>query len=509
MVQETLGFRDEAQGLSVELETLPRNGFGRRIIGGTLNYGLGNILPQVIGFLLIPIYTRFLSTTDFGIVDLTSTFGVILAVFMRFGVPGAVTRFYFDHREGEDLRDYVTTINRFIWASSLLMSAVSFCFIFAAGSHIMRGVSLAFISLVIVISLLSSNTDLQRRLIQAREQSRYSAVLSFSFAMANITLTILFITVFGWGVKGMFIAQLITGIFFFLQARYYLAPDLGGKFRRSFVAPSLHYGLGILPNHLLASFSPFFVRSMLASQNSLEAVGVYGIASRFTNPLFILFSAFSTAFLPIYFASRTKGAQDRENSLAHVIRNTWVFALFLFLTTTFLAPPAIDIMTPARFHSAAPLVRILAFGFLGQAIYLLLTPEIFYQKKTWMISLVSLTGVAVNVLCTLSLIKSFGAVGVAWATVLGQTCSGILAGIISFRIGAPAQHWQNLIKVTMVAGVVSLGLLVPRPENALLEAALGATVLICFILTLWIMSDPTIDDLLRLLKRTSIQAVDG
>jgi O-antigen/teichoic acid export membrane protein len=499
---------EKAPGLSVEIEAPPRSAFGRRLIGGTFNYGLGSILPQVVGFLLIPVYTVFLTPADYGILDLTTYFGAILVVLMRFGVPGAVTRFYFDHREGESLRDYVTTINRFLWASSLLVGALALCMMVAAGRFIMPGVSLAFTALVIIISLLSSNTDLQRRLIQAREQSRYSALLSSSFALGNIALAILFIAVFHWGVRGMLLAQLIAGFIFFLQARYYLAPDLAGSFHREYVGPSLRYGLGILPSHLLANFAPFFVRSVLASQDSLDAVGVFGLASRFTSPLLILFAAFSTAFLPIYYAFRKDGSLEKELGLAHVVRNTWTLALFLFLTAELLAPPAIEIMTPTRFHSAVPLVRILAFGFLGQAIYLLLTPEIFYQKKTWMISLVSLTGVVVNVLTALVLLKRYGPAGIAWAAVFGQVSSGILAGLFSLRIGAPPQHWQSLAKITVVGSIVCLTLLMPRPANAYLEAALGVGILIGFVMTMWMMSDPALKDLTRVFKQFRAGAND-
>ena len=42
----------------------------------------------------------------------------LLIQFMRLGVPGAVTRFYYDHREGPSLTDYVTTVAIFLLGSS-------------------------------------------------------------------------------------------------------------------------------------------------------------------------------------------------------------------------------------------------------------------------------------------------------------------------------------------------------------------------------------------------------
>src|SRR5437016_577255 len=105
MDREAQQNQEEECSLSVEIEAAPRPALSRRLIGGTLNYGLASILPQVVGFMLIPVYTAFLSPADIGILDLTAAFGAILVVLMRFGVPGAVTRFFFDHHEGESLRD--------------------------------------------------------------------------------------------------------------------------------------------------------------------------------------------------------------------------------------------------------------------------------------------------------------------------------------------------------------------------------------------------------------------
>ena len=258
MVSGQPGFSSGNSALSVEAEAPPRPAIGKRLIGGTFNYGLGSILPQVVSFLLLPVYTSYLSPADYGVLELVGAFGAVLAVLMRFGVPGAVTRFYFDHREGESLRDYVTTINRFLWISSLLVGALALCLVFAAEKYILPGVPLEFTAIVIVVCLLSANADLQRRLIQAREQSQYAALLSFGFALANIGLAVLFIAGFRWGVKGMLFAQLLTNIVFFLQARYYLSGDLSGSFHREYVGPSLHYGLGILPSHILGNFCAIF-----------------------------------------------------------------------------------------------------------------------------------------------------------------------------------------------------------------------------------------------------------
>jgi O-antigen/teichoic acid export membrane protein len=419
---------------------------------------------------------------------------------MRLGLPGAITRFYFDHKEGSGLQDYVTTINRFLWISSITIGALAFGLSYFFGDRLLPGVALGYIGLVVFMSMLSCNTDLQRRLLQAREQSRYTAVLTISTALANIVLAILFVAVLRLGVNGMFLAQFLAGLAFFFQARVYLRPTLQGRFQSHFIKPTLLYGSGIVLSHFLGNFGPYYVRSLLAGRESLEEVGLFGIASRFTNPLMIVFTAFNTAFIPIYFAARKHESAESENNLIAAVRNTWTLALFLFLSTICMAPAAIVIMTPERYHAAAPLVRVLAVGLMGQAVYLLLTPEIFYQKKTWMITVVTFFGVAVNVGLALSLVDRYGLYGVAWSTALGQVASGILGGVLSYTLERRSSlKWSCIARTTLIAAAVgSLLFFFQNPTNPYLEFLRGAGLVALFLALSWVSGDPSLRQLSRI-----------
>ena len=85
-----------------------------RLSSATFNYGLGQILPMIIGFFLIPVYTRYLTPEDYGIVALAGPLSALIVILMRVGVPGAVTRFYYDYKEGSELRNYITTVSKFL-----------------------------------------------------------------------------------------------------------------------------------------------------------------------------------------------------------------------------------------------------------------------------------------------------------------------------------------------------------------------------------------------------------
>ncbi len=97
----------------------------KRLGGATLNYGLGSILPQVLSFVFVPVFTAFLTPADYGVLELASALAAVLVIVMRLGMGGALTRFYFEYREGETLRDYVTSLAWFVMIASMVIGGAT------------------------------------------------------------------------------------------------------------------------------------------------------------------------------------------------------------------------------------------------------------------------------------------------------------------------------------------------------------------------------------------------
>ncbi len=295
----------------------PRKGTARRLVVGTLNYGLGQALPQVVRFLVALVIAQVLTEADYGILELAGYLSTVLMIFMRLGVPGAVTRFYYDHREGPELSDYVTTIAIFMFCSSLVVGLITL----AVGPWLFPYTmpSLPFYPygvLALAAAFISCNQNLQDRLVQAREQSAYSAMLNIGRATVAISLLLLFVVWLRQGPAGYLWAELIAGIVIFLQAAHYLMPNLRGRFQPAMLRTSLKYAMGILPMHFMGAVAPLITGAILAHAVNIGSLGDLGFARKFFMPLTILASAFQTAFTPIYFSLRKEHTQKNADTLA-------------------------------------------------------------------------------------------------------------------------------------------------------------------------------------------------
>jgi len=483
-------------------DSLRGAGLVRRLGAGTFNYGLGQALPQVVRFLLLPVFTLFLTPTDYGILDLAAALSGVLVLTMRLGVPGSVTRFYFDYREGADLRDYVTTVAWFLIGGSLAVGALCLVALPAVLAWTVPGLPYApYVVLVVIGAVLSANYDLQLRLVQAREQARFAARLNIGRAAIAITLALVFVAALRWGAAGMLLSEVVASGLFLVQAIVYLRPDLRGTFRWGMLRSSLVYAIGILPSHLLGSLVPLATRSLLSGADSLAAVGLFGIGLRFARPLDVVNTAFNRAYTPVYFSLRASGKPSDLDRLAAAARNVWGGAVGLTAGIALLGPPAILLLTPERFHAAAPLVPVLALGMLAQTVYTLFGSEIFYGKKTYLVPVVSLCGAAATVGITILTARRFGATGVAWATTAGLIATALAAGLLSRRLVRLPVRPASFLRIAAAgAAVYALGRLLPADTWTGAGARLGC--LAVFPALLWLSGDPTVREAAAFLRNS-------
>jgi O-antigen/teichoic acid export membrane protein len=465
----------------------------RQLAGGTMNYGLGQSLPMVIGFALIPLYTSILTPADYGIVELAATVSTVLAVLMRFGVPGAVTRFYYQHPEGEALRDYVTSVATFLRYNALAVGTLALMVLYVAGPLLTPGLRFApHVVLVVATAVLTTNADLQRRLIQVRRQSAYSARLSLASSLTAIALTLAFVTWARLGATGMLLAGTVTAALFLVNARAYLAPDLSGTYRPEIVRASVRYGTGIFISHLLAGLGPYLTRVVLANTVSIASVGLFALANRVASPLTMLSTAFTTAYVPEYFEARKTGDPRKLQALAAAEAAVWSAGALGALAVALFGPALIRVMTPERYHAAAPAVPVLAVGFLGQVLYGLLSPEVFYQQRRWLPSVVWFSNIATTLALTAMWAPAHGGVGVAWATVAGTLVGVGVCGWVTAR-NVPVPHqWRNMIRATGVAvaaGAIMMGL---PPQSPVATIGVGGLLFAAAVAWLGWSGDPAL-----------------
>jgi O-antigen/teichoic acid export membrane protein len=80
-------------------------------------YLIGNFTSTFLGVLLLPLYTRFLTPSDYGIIAIAASVTGFLAAFYHLGLLAAYGRFYFEYKDDpEELNIDDCIVPQFLWA---------------------------------------------------------------------------------------------------------------------------------------------------------------------------------------------------------------------------------------------------------------------------------------------------------------------------------------------------------------------------------------------------------
>lgn len=378
---------------SVSSETADTSTFrsvAKQIVGGTSTYGLGSILQRAVGFALIPIYTHYLTTADYGIVAVMTTLVGLLSVVLSFGLHGAVTRQYFDYEaRNDEIRELLGTTFIFFLAASTLIALALTRWGAPLSSRIFEGVPFRpFVTLSIWAALFAASINIPMSLFRARkEPSKYVGVQLFSFLL-TLALSIYLVVGRRQGALGRVTGGYYAGLATFIWACAYMSRAADLKFSPSKLRQSLAFGLPIIP-HLLAAWAlNVGDRVLLQRLAGLSEVGVYSLACQVAGLLALLVAAVNSAYTPVFYDL----ARNPTNASTVIGRITTVyFAIVAFsgLAITLFAKPVLSLIAPVAYLNAYRAVGPVTVGFLFQGLYFMTVTPIMYKRKTYILPILT------------------------------------------------------------------------------------------------------------------------
>lgn len=426
----------------------------RRLITATLSYGMSSYVPRLVNFALLPVYANFLSPTEMGIIEVLTALDALMVAASRLGLPGALSRDYFDNREPERFRDLVTTVAVALTVACLVITGLAGLVGPPVFARFLPEIPFhPYVDLVLVSSMLRAAPELQARILQAREQALLAAKINVAMSLFGSAARVFLVVVLEWSVLGALWAELATSALGLVVALIRHRHDLRGRVRMDLLKPAFSYGLPLVPHHLGAWLFEFGARWVMGGLGVLAAVGQLGVAGRLVSPVQVAAGAFATAFGPVYFGwradlSTADAVREVRKSSAVVLGIGCVLALGAATAGTVV----LRWMLPEAYHAASAALGLLAAGLLLRVVYNILGMELLYAKRTGAISVVFLAGAVVTVGLTTVLVAHLGVTGAAAAQVCG-TATGVALTAVLARKTFPLAIAPRAIVALAAAGL--------------------------------------------------------
>ena len=434
----------------------------RDIGKNSLIYTVTNFLQKGVSFLLLPVYTRYLTPQDYGIISVVFAINGFLSVFFTLALEGAVSRFYFDYKdEPEKLREFWGTLFVFIF----LLSCGLGCLILGFGESLFKPVlnqipfwPYAALGVVTIIFFPFFNIFLA--VLQIQQRVREFSMVSLSQFGVNLILTIGLVVFAGWGAQGPLAAGLITAVLFFGVTLVFLRDQFAICFRAHYLKEALVYSLPLIPHSLGGQLSSIIDRVFVNNLIGMAAAGLYNIGFMFGSILSYLTMNIQRAYFPVAMNAYKENSKEQFVQLKELgFFLMVVYSIFGTALSLFSKELIWTIVTP-EFLPAYMVVPFFAFTYVSFGVYYVLVTILFFNKSsTKFVSVATFLAALINIALNWTLIPHLGMVGAGLATLISQVLMTVFVGIIGRGLDPIRWNYLGLFFVPFLSFVYSMILL--------------------------------------------------
>jgi O-antigen/teichoic acid export membrane protein len=441
-------------------------------------YGAGDVAIQIVSFLLIPLYVRYLSPGDYGILGLLGAVEAAAKLIFRWGLDGSFMRFWYDYPDQEGRQRLASTIFFFMLGINAVLLGISllvapFLSVRMLGAS---GYTLA-LQLVLLNTCAIGFTFLPFHVLRMEQRTRDYSAITFARSAVTLVLRIMLVVGLQLGIWGVIIADVLVTAAVILWMVRLFAPLVRPMFSPALLRRSLAFGLPRLPHALAQSVMAVGDRFILSRFSTLAEIGVYSMSVSFGLIPKLFLSAFETAWAPFYYA--TAREIDGVRTLAGV--TTYAFAVLALLTAGLAATGGelLALVVGPDYAAGAGVVGWTAVAVLLQGIYLLTSIGLNVTGHTRYYPVSTLAGAACNVGLNFVLIPRVGIIGAAWANAAGYGVQAAAAYAFSQRFYPITYEAGRLARVGLSA-VAAYAAALAIPDASPLAGLLvrGSTVLV-------------------------------
>ncbi len=383
----------------------------------SLIYGLGDGLKRTIGFLLLPIYTRFLTPADYGQLELLMVMSTMMLIITSQGLSTAFFRFY-GFSDSNNRRSELINTSFYYLLFSALISCVLFIVFAKQFALLLSEESTAFALFVKIIALTAFfqiTSIVPFQIYRVKLQTIKFVLVSIIGFLIQVILNIFFVASLKMGVKGVLVGNAISAAFVFVINLFLTRNSLTFKFSMQVLKDMLKFGAPLIFVGIFNWFLQVSDRILLQKLATTDQVGLYSLGFRFASILTIVAIApFSMAWGAYCFQIATT---EKAKETFKTIATYWYFALsFLGLGVLLFSPPLIKLMAAKPFWSACRVVLPLVFMTVVSGMYTIFDLGINIAKKTHYMTFIVGFGAAINIVLNILLIPKYGMMGAAFAS---------------------------------------------------------------------------------------------
>lgn len=383
-------------------------------------FAISAFIIKGLGALTLPVFTRLLTKSDYGILSVTNTVQNFSTATSRLGIQQSVLKQYEEYGDKERSQYLFSTILfSFIWSLFLLVIFVVINQFL--GNNLFKGVEFfPYLFLALLTSSFSTSYAIFQSYLRILNIAKKFIALASINIILNILLSIILITQFNLGVYG----KLLGGVIPYFLIFIYIITKTNAKFKLKYWLSAIKFGSPLAMSSIILSIVMMYTISLLTSCASLNELGLYNIGRNLglLIPDFV-FQSIILTYQPFIYRNL------RENNISEIIRqNTFIImGLFIIILLAGLFGKLIIlIFTTKKYLGALMLMRLFMLSYIFKIIYFYPMLHLFYDNKTLLFTKIEIFSTIIFLVLVRFFIILFSIEGVALALICQEFIKAIL-----------------------------------------------------------------------------------
>lgn len=392
-------------------------------------YLLGTFLIKAISLITTPIFTRILSTTDYGIISIYQTWVSIFAVFIGLQMSSTIATARV-HLPRDSFSTYLKSILMLSFLSFIIISA--FCILF---SEPLANLLELQVKLIPYLLLNAYGTSCAIFFISFAIQTKQPKKQLF-FSIINVTgITILSLVLilslkndkYMGRIIGATVINVLTSVFVYVQLFF---PNKS-KIRLEDWKYALPLGLPLIihliSNLVVGQSDRILINKFLGYQSA----AIYSVAYTIGTLGLMIAEATNNVWSPWYLDNTKASSHEKINKISKL----YIFTIsFIFICIILSSPEILLLMAPKEYSSGLASLIIVAASIFFQFLYRFPLGYEQYSRNMKWVAVSTIASAILNLILNYYFIPLFGIVGSAYATFISYIVLFLLHEIIARKI---------------------------------------------------------------------------
>lgn len=431
----------------------------KRLVRALAAYQLADVVAKFMAVLLLPVYTRYIAPSGYGVVELLGNGVIFISILVRFGMIEAFLRYHFSDADVERRNALARRAVGF-----LLLSTTAAAGVLAALAGPLSRLILSHrdptIFLIAVLGLWSfTNLELAYGLLRVDERVRAYATASLINVGLTIAASVVLVVGLGQGARGLLLANygvttvVLLGLWWTLRHR--LSPRRSGPTGSGpeHLSVLLRFGLPTVPAEASVYALSIIDRYYVYHDRSHALAGLYSIAIKLAGAVAFIVRAFQYAWPPLAYSISDDSQAAALYGLVttyYVLVSGWVVAGLALLGRWVLR-----LLTAHAYFGAYRALPWVALGWALYGLWVIFLVIAGRAKVTTRNFPAALAGLAANVVLLVMLVPRLGIAGAGIALCGAYV---VMLGVMyvltrtAFRVRF---EWRRLLHALLFLGGVS------------------------------------------------------